>query len=191
MNTPESSVYLYFFSGSFPRFLSSHFGCYFHSPRCCHHHLPPVTGKATYQYLMCSLPPRARAHVSELHGPKGHSEQWVHTHWPSHLFCFSPGFRAAPMVSTLACCQDLLWLSPDWGHLPIVITLSVSFPDWPMMERKASDDRKQTAAQTCSLPAPLSHHTERHGETARLHRSNVPSSHPCAQPIDIGKSGPF
>lgn len=102
---------------------------------------------------MCSLPPRAWTHVSELRGPRGHLGQWVHTHWPSHLFCFSPGFRAAPTSLHLSMLPGSALAVPRLGAPPIVITLGVSFPDWPTMERKASDDRKQTAAQSCpSLP---------------------------------------
>lgn len=65
-----------------------------------------------------------------------HTLPLTHSHW----FCLSLAVEVHPLVPTVTHCQDLLLAVPRMGMTPIVIMLGISFPDWPVMERKASDD---------------------------------------------------
>lgn len=141
-------IYLYFFSGNFPHFpflctcpRSSHFCCYFHTRCHCTHQSCPVLGKAMGWCLIRTL---TCACVSELFRARGHCGPSV-CHAPSpvyarsHWLCLSLALEVHPLVSTLIHCQDLLLAVPRMGMTPVVIMLGISFPDRPVMERKASD----------------------------------------------------
>lgn len=72
--------------------------------------------------------------------------QCVHTHFSLLCACtlsfslfLSLTLEVHPLVPTLTHCQELLLAVPRMWMTPIVIMLGVSFPDWPAMERKASD----------------------------------------------------
>lgn len=57
----------------------------------------------------------------------------------SVILFVSVASEVCPLVSTLTRCQGLLLAVRRKRVTPIVIMLDMSFPDWPVMERKASD----------------------------------------------------
>lgn len=156
-------IYLYFFSGSFPRSpffctcpRSSYFCCYFLHSQChcsCQLLLPlglNVIVAASYycpweSYVMvldlcCHTQTRECARAAQTRRPL-----WAQlcplpltVYALSHLLHL-PGLRGAPPVRTLTRCQDWLLAVPRMGVTPIVIMLDTYFPDCPVMERKASD----------------------------------------------------
>lgn len=73
-------IYFYFLSGSVLRFpfsytcpRLSHFCCYLYSQCHCNHHLSPLIGKATWQYLYALFSHTyTHVRVSELLGSRGH-----------------------------------------------------------------------------------------------------------------------
>lgn len=168
-------IYFYFLSGSVLRFpfsytcpRLSHFCCYLYSQCHCNHHLSPLIGKATWQYLYALFSHTyTHVRVSELLGSRGHFCYSVCTltlllcvHTLSFILFISLALEVQPLVFTLVCCQNLLLAVASMGMTPIVIMLGISFPDWPVMERKASDQKTQQQ-KTYTPGAPLSHYTQK------------------------------
>lgn len=93
---------------------------------------------------MCTLT-NAHVHVSELFRARVHCGYSMYTLsllcvcTLSFILFISLALEVYPLVSTLTHCQDPLLAVPRIGMTPIVIMLGISFPDWPVMERKASD----------------------------------------------------
>lgn len=122
---------------------SSLFCCYLHTWCHCTHQLCPVLGKAIGWYLIRTFT-HACVHVSELFRARGHCGHNVYTRSLScvctlSLILFFSGFRGAP---TGLQSDPLPGSAPGcsrMGTTPIVIMLGISFPDWIVMERKASD----------------------------------------------------
>lgn len=54
------------------------------------------------------------------------------------LLSISLALEELPLVFTRTRCQDLLLAFPNMRTTPVIM-LDISFPDWPAMERRASD----------------------------------------------------
>lgn len=196
VNMTSCFIYLYFFSGSFPRFpflwtcpRSSHLCCDFHTQCHCTYQLCPVLGKATGGDLIRTLT-HACVHGSELFKAGVYTLSRLCVCTLSLILCIS-GCRGAPTGPHCNALPGPAAGCPQNGDDPHCHHVGHFF------SRLACDGKEgfwwleNTATEDLYSPCPFSHHTKKCCETASLPKSKVPSphSHP-PQPIEIGKSGP-
>lgn len=148
-------IYLYFFSGSFPRFpffctcpRSSRLCCYFHSR--CHCNVSYVLSRGKLRNGICYVLSHVCVDVPELFRPRGHCGYSVHT--LSFTLSVSLASEVRPLVSTLARCQALPLAVPRMGMTPIVIMLDVLFHIGLWWKGRLLITRKHSNRRPVSLP---------------------------------------